>query len=478
MNSNRVTDILAPSDTVQSLRRGWWVILLTAVLFALAGVGYCMLQQPVYRATASLYVTSGTEDSVQTAYQGSLASQLRVASYSRLVTSDSILRTAIDSSGVEMSVSEAKSAISASAPDDTVLLNVSAQSTDVAVAEDLANAVSSALIGYVSTLETPAGGGSPLAKVTVVSPAVANSSPVSPQVGRIVGLATALGLLISSLGVVLRGRYSTSIRSEGDIVRVSDLPVLASVPKDEQLGAKKVLDFSRGATPAAEAFRKLRTALSFYNVDSPPRVLLVTSPISAEGKTTTAMNLVAALAESGSRAILVDADLRRPQVGDRSGSASAGVGLTNWLRGDMSLQEVVQAGDQTNSFVLAAGPLPPNPAEMLESKRLGDGIAELASLYDYVVVDSPPVLPVADSSILSRWCDAAIVVVRAGRSSLTEVRTALNTLEQSQANVIGFVLGDCRESAGYYAYGYASADQKAAGSGGKKVGKSRAAPVG
>ncbi len=438
-------------EVVSVLRRGWLPVVAAAVIVGLLALVYSVLQTPQYQGTATLYVTSGADDNSQTAYQGSLASQQRVTSYTKLVNSDAVVQQAITDGDLKLSIDDAKSKLSASTTTDTVLLNITATDSSRAMASDLANAVAKSMTSYVARLETPSGGGQPLAKLTVVTPANAGDNAVTPKTTRNVALGIVVGLLIGLLGVLARARFSNTIENESDIAAVSDAPVLGAIPADERLKEKGLIEFKGGATPAAEAFRKVRTSLTFANVDNPPRIILVTSPVAVEGKTTTAMNLAAALVETGKKVVLVDADLRRPQVNQRSG-VLGDVGFTSYLRGDGDLSELVQASSVEGLKVLASGPQPPNPAELLASKRAGVALTELAASFDYVIVDSAPVLPVTDAVVLAQWVDGIVLVARSGNTKFGDLGDAFDQLAGSQTPVIGFVLTEAPTSKGRYGY--------------------------
>ena len=449
----RTRDGEAVRGALEVMKRGWIVIVAVALFFGLVALAYCLAQKPVYQAAATLYVTSGTEDSSQSALQGNTASLQRVSSYTKLVNTDAVVNEAIKAGNLAISTSEARSSLSATTTTDTVLLNVVAKNTDRETAEALANSVADAMTSYVATLETPSGGGEPLAKLTVVTPASVGDDPVSPRTARTVALATALGLLLGAGGLFVRARLSNRVREEADVLATIDAPVLAAVPSDDLLKSRGLIDFSSGATLAAEAYRKLRTNLSFTAVDNPSRRIVVTSALAAEGKTTTAMNLAAALAETGKRVVLVDADLRRPQVNHRTGGIGE-VGFTNYLRGDGSLADLLQPSDVKGLQILGSGPQPPNPAELLGSKKAGQGIENLSAMFDYVIVDSPPLLPVTDAAVLAQWVDGVILVARASQTRIPDLIASVEQLDAVQAPLIGVVMTDVPTRGGAYKYGY------------------------
>ncbi|WP_246833310.1 polysaccharide biosynthesis tyrosine autokinase [Williamsia sp. 1138] len=343
--------------------------------------------------------------------------------------------------------------MSASTTPDTVLLNISAEGTNREAVARLANSIAQSMVVYVQQLETPSGGGSPLAKLTVVTPASSVDSPVAPQTARNTLLALVVGFILSVAVVFIRDRLNNRVRDEGELADVSAAPVLATVPSDDLLREQGLIDFSSGATLAAEAYRKLRTNLAFTTVDSPSRIIIVTSALAAEGKTTTAMNLAAALAETGKRVVLVDADLRRPQVYHRTGGMGD-VGFTNYLKGDGSLADLLQPSEVSGLQILASGPQPPNPAELLGSKKAGQGISNLSEMFDYVIIDSPPLLPVTDAAVLAQWADGVVLVARANQSRVPDVSAAIEQLEAVQATLVGVVLTDVPTRGGAYKYGY------------------------
>ncbi len=440
-------------SSLVALRRGWPIVIILALLGGAVGLGLSLYQDPTYRSTATMYVTSGNEDNAQSAYQGSLASQQRVTSYTRLVNSEAVLTGALGSFQSGISLSEAKVAVSATTTPDTVLLNVSAEGTNAVRAAELANAVAASLEEYVSELETPSGGGSPLAKITTVSPANVEDSPIAPRTERNVLAGIAVGLILGLAWVAIRSRFDNRVRDGEGVEGVTSAPVMASVPSDDTLKGRGLINFGSGATLAAESYRKLRTNLSFASVDRPIRRILVTSALAAEGKTTTAMNLAAALAETGKRVVLVDADLRRPQVYHRTGGIGD-IGFTNYLKGDGTMADLLQSSDVVGLHILASGPQPPNPAELLGSKKAGQGIENLSAMFDYVVIDSPPLLPVTDAAVLSQWADGVLLVARANQSRLPDVAASIEQLEAVNADLIGVVLTDVPTRGGAYKYGY------------------------
>lgn len=444
------------------LRTTWYVV----VVLALAGSGLAVtvsvLETPQYDSTAVMYVTSGSGDSTQTAYQGSLASQQRVASYAKLATSNLVLETAVKSAGASLSADELRRLVVASTTPETVLLSVRVRYRDPAVAAALANAVASSMSSFVRELETPSGGGEPLAKLTVVTPAVASESAATPRTARNIVIGALAGLLVGVLCVAIRARFDTRIRSADDAESELGVPVLSVVPKSRKFAGSSMVDFSSGSSAVAEAFRKLRTNLRFVEVSDALRVVLVTSPNEGEGKTTTALNLAAALGEAGVKALVVDGDIRRPAVASRVG-VEGGLGLTTYLQGGVELTDVIQRCGTDTFDVLAAGEVPPNPSELLGSKAAADLFVALAERYEYVIVDSPPILPVTDAVVTAANCDGVLLVLRSQDTTRSEALSAMSQLAKGECRVAGVVLNGIEDRGAYYGdhYGYVYSAQPA-----------------
>lgn len=191
-------------------------------------------------------------------------------------------------------------------------------------------------------------------------------------------------------------------------------------------------------SPVSEAYRTLRTNLSFYSVDDPIRSLVVTSSASDDGKSIVAANLAVTMAQSGRKTILVESDLRRPTLHDLFG-LEAEPGLTNVILGDESGLPL-QITDVDNLSLLASGPKPPNPADMLGSKRIDALIEELTGQADFVIFDTPPAIAVTDAAVLGAKVDGVLLVISAGKTRREHAERAKETLEKARARIVGVTL--------------------------------------
>lgn len=205
----------------------------------------------------------------------------------------------------------------------------------------------------------------------------------------------------------------------------------------------------------AEQFKTIRTNVQFSSVDNDLKSILFTSSEPSEGKSTVSNNMAVTWADQGSRVVLVDSDFRRPTI-HRTFDVSNRVGLTNYLSGNVSLDEVIQPTMVQNLYVITSGPVPPNPAELLGSTRVNSLIKDLTDKYDLLILDAPPVNTVTDSQLLAARVDGTILVVPQGIADKNGVRRAKQMLETVHANILGAVMNrvTAQKSEGYYGGSY------------------------
>ncbi len=220
----------------------------------------------------------------------------------------------------------------------------------------------------------------------------------------------------------------------------------------DQLTTPDLVTLTQPRSAAAEAYRTLRTSLEFSSLDRPLRTLVVTSSSPDEGKSTTVANLALALAQAGRRTVVVDADLRRPSLHSLFGLPNV-AGLTSMMLDEAAAQPPYQAGPVAGLRVLTSGPLPPNPAELLASRRLDDVLARLTQDADIVLFDAPPLTAVSDAAVLAARVDGVILVVQAEKTRREAVQRAKKTLERVNAHLVGAVLTEVKGDKGLTYYG-------------------------
>jgi receptor protein-tyrosine kinase len=357
--------------------------------------------------------------------------------------------------GLDLSAEDVAKQISATAVMDTVLIDVAVTDPSAERAAQIADALGEEFTKLVDELETPGAGGVPLVEVTVTDQPEVPAAPSAPRTTRNVAFGLLIGLLMGAALATLRARLDRSVRDPAAAAELVGAPVIGTVIRDDALGARHVMDRT-SPTRAAEDYRQLRTNLQFLNVDEPPKVIMVSSAMPAEGKTTLVLNLALALAEAGRQVTVLDADLRRPRVTNYLGMVG-GVGLTNILAGTADLGDVLQTYGDTGVSIIGAGPTPPNPSELLASKHMFALIDELRGKSEYVLIDAPPLLPVADSTGLAVMVDGVLLSVRYGKSRKDQLQQAAATLERVGARTLGLILNIVPPKAGItaaYGYGY------------------------
>ncbi len=293
--------------------------------------------------------------------------------------------------------------------------------------------------------------------LSLVTPAQAPRSPSSPKPTEDGALGLVAGLILGLAAAFLRESLDDAVANKETAEEFGGATVLAAVPmvnswkkRDRPL----VVSLARPMSPAAEAYRSLRTSLQFARQERDLHTILVTSPAAAEGKTSTLSNLGAMFAQAGQRVVLVSCDLRKPRLGQFFGIDES-LGLTTAILGEQPVEELVQAvpGDD-NLWLLGSGQMPPNPAELLNGRRIQEVFSTLRGLFDLVLIDSPPVLPVTDAVLLAKDADATLLVVAAGQTSRGDLQRAAEKLGQVNARVVGLVLNETSRQAGGYGYGY------------------------
>jgi succinoglycan biosynthesis transport protein ExoP len=298
-----------------------------------------------------------------------------------------------------------------------------------------------------------AGGGGQL-----VSAASVNRTPVSPHKFRDELLAFAIGLAFGLGLALLRDFLDDRIRSEDDLRRaVGGLPALGLIPTVEDwrnAKSTKLASVDAPSSPAAEAYRELRTALKFMSLDRPIRYLLVVSPVSGDGKTTTVANLAVNMVQAGQSVVAICCDLRRPRLHEFFG-LSNDVGLTSVLLGESSLEDALQEVPGFAGLrLLAAGPIPPNPSELLSSRSAANVMSHLGEISDIVVIDTPPVLPVTDATVMAAQSDAVILIASANKTHRRAAGRAVELLGRVNARLVGVVVNNVPRNDRGYSYGY------------------------
>lgn len=476
----------SPRDLLRVLRDHWLVVVGCVALGVLLASLWTLTQPRTYQSHASAVVTAGVNENLGIALTADNLAKSKATQYQELATSRAVAEGAVKQAGLDISPEAASGAVTVTVPPDTAEVRLSVVQDSPDAARALADAWVSSLAEEVSNIENQTLPGveqseeSSAQSIVKVHPLVQATQPQTPHTPN-VRMALALGALVGlvvGLGVAaLRSLNDRRIRGVKVLEETFGLTVLGTIPAMAGLGRRAQRNRAQSKDSNAEvesrsalleltghtgrddfhvveAFKELRTNLQFLRPDNPPRIIVVTSAAPAEGKSTVAANAAITLAQSDVPTVLVDADLRRPTVAG-SFHVEGSVGLTNAVVGNAQVDDVLQpVSEVENLTVLASGPVPPNPSEILGSDRLEAILRSLAQDH-MVIVDAPPLLPVTDAAILAAKYDGCVLVVTAGRTTRDELAKSLGNLAKVNGDVLGTVLNRVPtrgKEAGYYGY--------------------------
>jgi polysaccharide biosynthesis transport protein len=480
-------------------RRKWWVIALALLGFA-ASLALSFTEHKQYTASAQILVQPSSE-------AGALGSSEQAVTTTQVQTEMELVTSAPVVDAVRRQLGSAP-LVTAAEVAQTNVISITAVASEPATSAAVANAYAKAFVNYQQTvalnslaqteaqlrgqikalnkqikqLRGQSGTTSQQSALTnqeavlseqlnqmqvnttgetsglvLVTPAQAPTSPSSPKPTEDGVLGLVAGLILGLAAAFLRESLDDAVSTKETAEEYGGSTVLAAVPlisSWKQRDKPLVVSLARPMSPAAEAYRSLRTSLQFARQERDVHTILVTSPAAAEGKTSTLSNLGAMFAQAGQRVVLVSCDLRKPRLGQFFGIDES-QGLTTAILGEQPVEELVQAvpGDD-NLWLLGSGQMPPNPAELLNSRRAEEVFSALRGLFDLVLIDSPPVLPVTDAVVLAKDADATVLIVAAGRTSRGDLQRASEKLAQVNAHVVGLVLNETTRQGGGYGYGY------------------------
>lgn len=450
-------------DYVRIARVHWKFIVALTLMGLLLGAGASVLIKPTYTSETQLFVAIQSSGTVQELQQGNTFSQARVQSYVKTVGSPIVLQPAIDSLGLDVTSDQLATRVRATTDANTVLITISAVDGSPVQAQAIAQAVGDSLIKAVESLEKPKSGGSSAVGLSIIKPATAPSTPSAPNTPLYLLLGTVIGLGLGAGGAVLRSALDNRVTGEADLRVVTDSPLLGGISFDQDAVKKPLLTQASPQSPRAESFRQLRTNLQFANVSGQAKTIVITSSLPGEGKSTTATNLAISLSQAGQTVCLIDADLRRPMVGEYLG-LERNAGLTTALVGAAEVNDLLQQWGSDSLYVLTSGKIPPNPSELLGSAEMSDLIRRLEQVFDAVIIDAPPLLPVTDAAVLAQHVGGIVMVVRSQKLKKQDLAKSLNALHMVGGNLLGVVLnGLPAKGPDSYSYGYYRQDGQPAG---------------
>lgn len=422
--------------------------LLWLLLFVLLGTGvaaaYTLTLPVKYSAKSTGYVVVAGADP----FSAQAAAEQKAESYVPFVGSEGV------NARIQAELGSVPGSVSAHVVPNTRSLVITAVGSDPQQSADLANAAMKATAEEIVKLETLGlePGATSMVTLYPLYDAKPAAAPFSPNWLVNLGIGAGAGLVLGYAFAFVRRSLDGKIRYAADVESLTGRSALGVIPKVDAL-RKQRANGSSDTGIAAEALRQLRTNLRFVDVDRRPKSIVVTSCNPGEGKSTVSANLARLLAEAGQRTILIDADLRRPQL-HRAFQIDNVVGLTQVLAGDATVADAVQMTDTRDLLLMPSGRIPPNPSELVGSHRMQRLIEALAVDYT-VIIDAPPLLPVTDAGLLTKASDGALLVVAVGKTFKEQLRLATKLLGQINGHLLGSVLNLApKRGLGAVVYGY------------------------
>lgn len=456
------------------LRRIWLVIVTSVIGAAIVFAGTYFLVTPLYESSAMFYVNNGSislgDTSVSISSGDITASKSLVDTYIVILNTRETLNSVIGHAGVDRSYAELKDMISAEAVNETEIFQVVVTSPNPYEAEQIANTIANILPTRISMIVEGT-------SAKVVDAAVVPSRPSSPSYVNNTLLGFLLGLVLSVGIIVLQELFNISIRAEEDIAQACKHPVLSTIPnmaapgkgssyygyggdqKKKQISAEGQASVvgSDISFAASEAYKLLRTNLQYSFADEKTcRVIGISSAISGEGKSVTAINLAYSLSQLNKRVALIDCDMRKPTIAEKL-NIQKKPGLSGLLTGQFNLADAIQncglKGHEKAFYVIAAGQNPPNPVELLSSPKMSAVLQAIRQSFDYVILDLPPVCEVSDALAVKKEMDGVLFVVRQNRCNRVVLKDALQRFEYVDAKILGIIYNSVEDGGGKYGYG-------------------------
>lgn len=421
-------------ELLKILRKNLVLILVCGILGLVIGLGFIVIKKPSYTARSTVYVTidlsgSDNKNSVGTINSASSLALQKSKSYLSLFSDKSTALAVKEKLGLGESVASIAGSVSAANTKDSPSIQITATSKNKEQAQLVADTVAQVVGDRVSELE---GKNSPI-HLQMLSSAELSEPARTPKPQNIIFLSLAIALVLAFAISVAKEQLDFKLRRPDQLTEITSKPILARIPLLNQNSAGESLD-----AEVFEHVRKIRTALNYVSVDRGVKVVLFTSSQDGEGKTSVVAAFARVAALSGKKALLIDCDIRCAALSARFGFTNH-AGLSHVLAGKISVEDaIVPVSDANDLYILPSGDNVPNPSELLASQKMIDLLTDLREDY-FVIIDSPPVLPVTDAVILSGLSDTVVVVVGMGIASGEDLLRTIETLDSTSSNIAGLV---------------------------------------
>ncbi|WP_193598105.1 polysaccharide biosynthesis tyrosine autokinase [Microbacterium sp. YJN-G] len=426
------------NNLMRVIRYHWVAILICAQLGILFGAALAIVTPREYTAHADVFVQVTGGSSTSDVAAATNYSQQQARNFSAVATREIVLQEVIDELELDVTVPQLRKQVSTVVPLNSTMITISGTDSSPNTAADIANSVAAELTAVVPRL-TPEVTGKSTVRMQIIESANPPATASSPNVPLLLVLGLLAGVVAAAVVVAIRAAVGTRVHSASQAAAITGAALIGTIALDRKAGRQPVPVADGVWSRRAEEYRQLRTNLRYLQPDTDHKVFVVTSSVPGEGKSTTSANMAAALAASGLRVGLVEADLRRPTLADLL-DMTEGPGLAGVLTDQVSLEDAFQSWGPDGMQVLLAGDMPPNPSELIESARGAEIFAAIRQRFDVTIIDSPPLAAVADAAALTRQLGGAVLVVGSRRVRARELRRAVNRLNTIGVAVEGIVV--------------------------------------
>lgn len=427
-----------------------FVIITIALAIGAIAVYDTFFKKPMYSTSTTILLVQADDNKGSSIDQSDITlNQKLVSTYSQIIKSRLVVSQVIDNLDLKYSYNELSGRITVKAVDDTEILRITVTDANAEKAMNIANELSKVFSNEVKQIYK-------IDNVSVIDVAILPTSPSNIHIVKDIIIAFAIGLVVSSGIVFVIFYFDDTLRDVDTLEKELELPVLAKVFKTKD-SCDLIVDEKPNA-PTAEGIRNLRTNLQFSSVDKDLKSVLITSSVPSDGKSFVSSNLAVSFAQAGKKVLLIDCDLRKGRQ-HNTFKISGHKGLSNLLIGDISTyNDYVVKTDIKNLFIMSRGTIPPNPSELLNSKKNEKLIEILKNRFDIIILDGAPISGLSDSLILSKLVDETIIVSSINHTPKSELINAKKALENVGANVAGSVANNVVSKRGqyggyYYYYG-------------------------
>ncbi len=421
-------------DLLKLILRYWWILLISVVLCTFSSYYIsAKFMTPVYKAESKMFV--GREKDALSSLNLvdlQIGSQL-VTDYSELIKTNTILEGVLKNLDLDMEIESLSKIIEIKTIEKSRFLNVIVKHPDPEIATELVNEISDVLKDKAEVIVGAK-------NIQIVDYATVPTEPDSPRPVRNSAIGFVLGLIIALLIIIVRYLLDNKIESREDLEAISNLSMLGEVPKSTVPGQSLLFYENVDDLNAAESYRLIRTNLHYLNKGNSKQVLLFTSALGGEGKTTTVANVAAAFALTDKKVLLIDCDMRKPKL-NKIFKLKGNLGITNYISDDYNISDIIQKSKKIgNLSVMCSGPIPPNPAEIISSQKFAEMIEKVKRYYDVILIDTPPVLLATDGLNLANHVDGAVLITASRESKKQDFMRLKEFVQQVGYDIAGVII--------------------------------------